>query len=174
MPMLTPDNAHGYKMPKHARPILAGAIALLFLAGAGQTANAIHKQHQAEAARNLAEQRADQLDRASGAIQSRTEALLKANHRLLAHGQQPVKIPHVPTPRPSTGPEGPEGQPGPSPTRAQVFAAVADFCALGACEHGPSAEQVETAVSVYCAVRNQCRGAQGAPGATGVGVPGAP
>lgn len=121
--MLTPDNAHGYRMPKSGRRVLAGVLVLLFAVMAGLWANAMHNQRKEAAARAVAEHRADQLDTASVSLQKRTAALLKANHRLLVHGQQPVKIPNVPTPE-----AGPAGPAGPSPTRAQVFEAVAEFC----------------------------------------------
>ena len=80
-------------------------------------------------------------------------------------GGTPVVNPNsIPGPTKVTGPEGPAG---PSPTRSQVFAAVSIFCSSGACEHGPSASQVETAVASYCAPRNDCQGAQGGTGAPG-------
>jgi len=171
--MLTQENAH-YRLPKGGRTRLIAAFTIALLAIGGLWWNAQAKAHRELAARTVAERRADQLDAASTALQKRTAALLKANHRLLVHGQKPVAVPNVPSlsagPR---GPEGQQGQPGPSPTRAQVFAAVSLFCSSGACEHGPSASQVETAVADYCASRNQCRGPVGADGSQGaVGAPG--
>jgi len=165
--MLTQENAH-YRLPKGGRTRLIAAFTIALLAIGGLWWNAQAKAHRELAARTVAERRADQLDAASTALPKRTAALLKANHRLLVHGQKPVAVPNVPSlsdgPR---GPEGQQGQPGPSPTRAQVFAAVSLFCSSGACEHGPSASQVETAVATYCAPRNQCRGGDGTNGAPG-------
>lgn len=177
--MLTPENAH-YRLPKGGRTRLIIAFVVVFTALVGLWLNAQGKAHRAETARGVAEQRANELDTTTSALQRRTAALLKANHRLLLHGQKPVGIPALPDP--GVGPEGPQGRQGqtgqtgtegPSPTRAEVFAAVAQFCSSGACTQGPSAAQVETAVSVYCAVRNQCRGATGSTGPVGsAGTPG--
>lgn len=155
--MLTPENAH-YRMPRRSRTVLVGVLALVLVVLAGLWWNAMGNQHRAEAAKTVAEQRADQRDAALLALQKRSSALLKANLRLLAHGQKPVHVPNV---TPPSGPVGPEGPSGPSPTRAQVFAAVAEFCAGGACSQGPSESQVETAVLTYCAARDQCRGPTG-------------
>src|SRR5215510_2082095 len=104
--MLTPENAH-YRLSRRSRSILVGVLALLLLVLGALWWNNTRALHLAQNARAVAETRADLLNQ-------RTNALLKANHRLLKHGQQPVEVPNVPVP--SAGPAGPTG---PSGTQGQ-------------------------------------------------------
>lgn len=66
-----------------------------------------------------------------------------------------------------TGPAGVQGAPGRDGapvTSAQVIAAVATYCALGACSTPPSPAQVGTALAQYCLDRDGCAGPVGKPG----------
>lgn len=65
------------------------------------------------------------------------------------------------------GPTGPAGPPGRAPTKAEVAAAVAAYCAGDVCKPpGVTRDDVLAAVTAYCAVRT-CRGPAGADGKDG-------
>jgi hypothetical protein len=93
-----------------------------------------------------------------------------------------------------SGPQGPQGEPGPGPSDAQVYAAVADYLAahpvtadgpssaqiaaavaayLSDYPPGPTPEQVSAAVAAYLTEHPPAAGADGADGTNGVdGSPG--
>lgn len=79
-------------------------------------------------------------------------------------GPRPVEVP------------GPQGEPGPGPSDAQVSLAVARYCTVNNCVGpsgpAPSAVQVAAAVAAYCDDRGQCQGAPGPTGAAGESITG--
>lgn len=89
----------------------------------------------------------------------------------------PITIEGPAGPSGEPGDDGEEGPRGPGPTAEQVEVAVTRYCAEGRCQgdDGQSAtpEDVQVAVSLYCNANGQCRGQDGADGATGQdGAPG--
>lgn len=69
------------------------------------------------------------------------------------------------------GQPGNQGEPGRSPTQAEIALAVINYCSDGKCDaKSPTADQVATAVFNYCTTRNSCKGDTGATGAAGASV----
>jgi hypothetical protein len=106
-------------------------------------------------------------------------ALGTANATISALGGSAIPTPYTAPPQPTatvtvTGAKGDTGNTGAGPTQAEVQAAVALFCASGACGQPPTAAQVAQAVATYCGGANGCKGSDGTPGAPGAsGAPGA-
>jgi hypothetical protein len=122
--MVTSRTDQGYHLTRAARLILIGVLVFILGVLGAMWVSATTQQQKTANAVSLAEHRATALEDANRALRERTDALLRANRRLLAHGQQPVTVPGTPVAGPAgvVGPPGPRGFPGPRGPRGHVGA----------------------------------------------------
>lgn len=106
---------------------------------------------------------ADQVGEANRAAQQNAAALATANQRIAHLGGVPVSTPAAGP----AGPAGPQGAQGPGPSAEQIDLAVTAYCGShSGCTGTPSRVQVAAAVTAYCAT-GACTGPSGSIGPTG-------
>jgi hypothetical protein len=106
---------------------------------------------------------ASEVDQAQRAAQQNAAALAQANDRIAHLGGVPVS---TPAPGPS-GPPGPKGEQGPGPSAEQIDLAVTSYCSgHDGCTGTPTRAEVASAVTAYCAT-GVCVGPSGSTGPSG-------
>ena len=106
---------------------------------------------------------ASQVDAANRAARQNAAALATANDRIAHLGGQPVS---TPAPGPA-GPPGPQGAQGPGPSAEQIDLAVTSYCAgHDGCTGTPTRAEVAAAVTAYCQT-GACTGPTGPAGPAG-------
>lgn len=116
--------------------------------------------------------------RQASAKQGVVQALATANSSLTKNGLAPVATPTEAGPAPTvtkTVTQPITGAQGPGPSADQIQIALTAYCATrNQCFRPPSANQVAAAVATYCDVHGKCQGSPGASGKAGTsGPPGA-
>lgn len=106
------------------------------------------------ATKTISDQIAEACDSGGEAAeQLRARGVCDAAKRAERQVDDPVSVP------------GPQGEPGPAPSPAQLLAAVDAYCQIADCSEGPSLGQIESAVDAYCVSR--CEGPPGKDGKDG-------
>lgn len=156
--------------------IAAIAAALLFLAASVSGAAILYKStlDSAQQGQSLAQQVQAACADTSRDTKDLGDLCKKAEEVV---DDAPQAVAGDPGPKGDQGDAGATGDAGPGPTADQVASAVSLYCSTGRCTKGPTQSQVIAAVATYCTANGECRGPTGVDGKAGTdgaaGQPGA-